>query len=25
MAVYKPGDAGYADLFTSPAAPTLAP
>ena len=23
MAVYKPGDAGYANLFTSPAAPTL--
>lgn len=23
MAVYKPGDAGYANLFTSPAAPAL--
>lgn len=25
MAVYKTGDSGYNDLFTSPAAPTLAP
>lgn len=25
MAVYKPGDTGYADLFTSPSAPVIAP